>query len=216
MDTKKENNSTSILFDQGGFGAQAKHMVEDHGLSVIPVKGPAYKNGDDEKKPLLASWAPYQDRKPTREEIEGWGRQWPKANVGIVTGPVSGLLVLDADTKEAHEWLQEQLPENMLTPMVRTPRGGWHVYLAYPEDSGLTIGADVHPTIKGLDMRGKGGYVVAPPSRGYSWIIGPEEAAATPPSALDNSFQRFCIFFMWGDTHTPKCYSRLLYSGAQG
>jgi hypothetical protein len=59
------------------------------------------------------------------------------------------------------------------TPTVRTGGGGRQFFFRYPAGSGLTIGTGVRP---GIDFRGEGGYVVAPPSlhrsgRRYEWLL---------------------------------------------
>ena len=97
--------------------------------------------------------------------ISEWWTHWPDANIGIVTGPESGILVLDVDGKQGEESLVElkgracHLPD---TYTVRTGGGGQHLYFLWPE------GADVHNSASkiapGLDVRGRSGYVVAPPS----------------------------------------------------
>jgi hypothetical protein len=60
----------------------------DMGWSVIPLRG---------KRPVLGSWLEYQKRLATREEVREWFRLEPDANIGIVTGKVSGLVVVDFD-----------------------------------------------------------------------------------------------------------------------
>jgi hypothetical protein len=97
--------------------------------------------------------------------IRKWWRRWPDANIGIVTGPESGILVLDVDGKLGEQSLIDferrgvHLPD---THTVRTGGGGQHLYFVWPE------GADVRNSASriapGLDIRGQGGYVVAPPS----------------------------------------------------
>lgn len=67
------------------------------GLSVIPLQA-------REKKPLIA-WEKYQNEKGTEKEIKAWWSNWPEANIGIVTGAISGLAVIDLDTVEAKEKL---------------------------------------------------------------------------------------------------------------
>jgi hypothetical protein len=69
-----------------------------HGFSVIPIEPRG-------KKPLIA-WEPYQTHAPLADEIKTWWTKWPAANVGIVTGAVSGLVVLDIDTEAAKEKLK--------------------------------------------------------------------------------------------------------------
>lgn len=133
------------------------------GFSVIPIRG--------DKKPHIR-WEEFQKRRATEEEIRSWWGKWPTAMIGIVTGAVSGILVIDCDSEVGYRAIQELLPDSIVIPVARTPRGGWHLYFVfYP---GLTIGAGVMP---GVDFRGEGGYIVAPPSvngtgRAYAWEDG--------------------------------------------
>jgi hypothetical protein len=104
-----------------------------------------------------------------------WGR-WPDANVAIRTGAVSGLVVLDVDPDHGgDESLQRVLDRFGPLPdgrLVRTGSGGRHLYYAHPggrvrNDAGRRLGP-------GLDIRGDGGYVIAPPSRhvsGGSYVL---------------------------------------------
>ena len=130
------------------------------GYAVIPV-------GTD-KKPII-KWQKYQEQMPTEDEVKTWftGRD---VNIGIVTGKISNLTVLDIDTKEGLDAIEELWPDALITPMVSTPRGGQHRYFKY------------HPNIRncagfipGCDIRSEGGYIVSPPSIGenskpYAWI----------------------------------------------
>ena len=98
--------------------------------------------------------------------IEGWWRRWPSANVAIRTGAVSGLIVLDVDPGHGgDESLEALLRDHGPLPpgtVVHTGSGGRHFYFAHPggvirTDAGRRLGP-------GLDIRGDGGYVIAPPS----------------------------------------------------
>ena len=97
--------------------------------------------------------------------IGEWWRLWPDANIGILTGPVSGILVLDVDGKQGEESLilfkrrGSYLPD---TYTVRTGGGGQHFYFLWPE--GGNVRNSQSRIAPGLDIRGHGGYVVAPPS----------------------------------------------------
>jgi hypothetical protein len=70
-------------------------------------------------------WAEYQQRHMTLEEIEE--RPWP--GVGVVTGAISGIVVLDADSPEAVKELTRR--GHAATPMVKTARGV-HAYFKHP------------------------------------------------------------------------------------
>ena len=137
------------------------------GLSVIPVNG---------QKKALVTWTPYQTRKASTEEITTWWKEWPGARIGIVTGVVSGLLVVDVDSKEGEEKINELLPDTLLTPACQTPRGGKHLYFAC-SDPRVGNATGILP---GVDVRANGGYVVAPPSKGYCWLAGLALEEITP------------------------------------
>jgi hypothetical protein len=159
----------------------ALNYLNDYHFSVIPVG----KN----KKPLI-EWEQYQNRYPTEEEIKEWWTKWPEANIAIITGLISNLAVIDIDTDEGKEKIQEYLPDSLVTPTAQTPRGGQHVYFRCPNaklrnNTGL---------IKGCDLRANGGYVVAPPSvngsgKAYSWILD----LKTSISSLPNKYLQYII-----------------------
>lgn len=120
------------------------------GFSILPVE----PNG---KKPLI-QWEPLQTKLPTTEMLNLWWQQWPNANVGVITGELSYLSVVDIDGERGKASIREYGLTFPLTRTVKTPRG-WHLwYLFVPT---LHTGAGFVP---GLDIRGQGGYVVAPPS----------------------------------------------------
>ena len=120
------------------------------------------------------------------EQIERWWLAAPLANIGIATGARLGMWVLDVDGDvgaASLAALQEQhgpLPETMAA---RTGGGGTHYYWAIPAD--VTIRNSVRKLADGIDVRGDGGYVLAPPSvhlsgREYTWLnrLPPVEAPA--------------------------------------
>ncbi len=118
--------------------------------------------------------------------LRRWWRTAPWANVGVATGGGSGLLVVDVDPRSggALERLPGPVPT---TPTVRTGGGGWHLYLAWPE--GVTRLPQALPGCPGVDLKGPGGYVVAPPSRhlsgrAYEWLVPPDVPLAPPPAWL--------------------------------
>ncbi len=149
------------------------------GWCPIPVKTRS-------KEPNLAELAPYLTRRATKDELSSW--LW--SGVGIVTGALSGILVLDVDGPEGEEELKKY--GHPITPMVRTARGGLHLYFKHP-DAEVRTGIRVAP---GLDVKANGGYVVAPPSIGptgeaYKWIVGPDDAeSAEVPDWLMHIIER--------------------------
>jgi hypothetical protein len=118
--------------------------------------------------------------------IARWWTRWPSANVGIRTGAASGLLVLDVDGEPGIESLRTLRREHgpVRAAWVRTGSGGWHAYLRLPE--GVEVRNSVGRIGLGLDVRGDGGSIVAPPSRHtsggrYRWL----KPSAEPPPAPD-------------------------------
>lgn len=148
------------------------------GFSIIPVAGPHAKKEEDFKKPLI-KWTEFQKRKPTKEEVINWFTSYPKANIGIVAGQISNLVVVDLDDEEAQEWAKQQGLFDLGAPCVRTARG-LHLYFKYPNpEKGLV------QTVSGfqgkkIDIRANGGFVIAPPSVHqsgvqYTWLVEPNE-----------------------------------------
>lgn len=116
--------------------------------SIIPLNG---------KRPYR-EWAEFQTRLPTEQELRDWWHQWPKANIGVVCGRISGLVVLDIDGKEGEKSLAKKR-NAPITIAAKTGKGS-HFYYLHP-------GREVKNFARkepGLDFRGDGGYVVAPPS----------------------------------------------------
>jgi putative DNA primase/helicase len=96
-------------------------------------------------------------------QIEAWFQEWPDANVGIATGTVSRLVVIDVDGAEGAAALRALVEQHGALPrtaIVKTARG-LHIYFAMPSGCG-PIPCSAR---NGLDVRGDGGFVVAPPSR---------------------------------------------------
>lgn len=110
--------------------------------------------------------------------VESWWRKWPTANVGIATGRASGLVVLDVDNANGKQGDRSlvaltkrgYLPETLTS---RTGSGGAHLFFQVPD--GERVANSQSKLGPGLDIRGDGGYVVAPPSihangKRYRWV----------------------------------------------
>ena len=170
---------------EAGAGLRAAALAYlARGWSVIPVEPRG-------KRPLVP-WTEYQLRPATVEELEAWFKRWPKANIGIVTGAVSGVVVLDVDERHGGTVSLSQLNTEFgpgpMTVEAATGGGGRHAYFGHP---GGRVGNRVGLR-PGIDLRGDGGCVVAPPSvhpsgRPYAWLPGrsPNEIEIAPlPSWL--------------------------------
>jgi len=157
----------------------AKRYVQKFGFSVIPV-------GQD-KKPLIP-WKEYQTRYPKDEELEAWFSDG-KNNIAIVTGPISEIAVLDIDGEEGLEAIKKNKLYLPPAPCVKTGRG-YHYYFKYQD--GVRNFTKRYP---GIDLRGEGGYVLAPPSIHpsgtiYEWIIPLEETLPELPDWVLNEKEK--------------------------
>ena len=148
-------------------GLSAALAYCEHGWSVIPLEPRG-------KRPLI-KWERYQFERPTNADARQWWRKEPNANVGIVTGRINRLVVLDVDpAKGGDQALTDLEHEHGALPKtvsVRTGGGGQHFYFQHP---GVPIPNCAGKLGPGLDVRGEGGYVVAPPSihlsgKPYEW-----------------------------------------------
>ncbi|MBF0233482.1 MAG: bifunctional DNA primase/polymerase [Desulfamplus sp.] len=134
----------------------------EQGYSIIPVDRST-------KKPCIP-WKEYQNRIATEEEIEDWWEKYPDANVAIITGKKSGLAVVDADSKDGMAWMSQHCTKT--TVYAKTGKG-CHAYYLYPYHTDIKNAVRIAPDV---DVRGEGGYVVAPPSihangTKYEWVI---------------------------------------------
>lgn len=135
------------------------------GWSVIPI------SPTGSKVPLV-KWEKYMRELPSEDQLREWFAE-KDAWMGVVTGRISGICVIDIDTIAGEEAIEHILPGVMSTsPMVKTQSGGKHIYFAHP---GVRDVRNRTRNLKGCDFRGDGGYVVLPPSRGYEWLQSLEE-----------------------------------------
>ncbi len=152
--------------------AGAPHTAQLHAIALAEQGFRVFPVRPGDKLPLKKGWqsAATNDPIAAAREFDGLG-----ANIGIATG--AGLVVIDVDCKSDKPGLQSlhdlqtefgRLPQ---TRIARTPTGGLHLYFRYDPavfSAGLRVNAR-----PGIDSRGDGGYVVAPPSLTqngeYSW-----------------------------------------------
>ena len=158
----------------------------DRGWQVFPVK--------PDKDP----WTPngFKDASDDPEQLAFWWRQHPTAGVAIATGAVSGLDVIDEDTPKGGARGRAEL-EKRIGPLpptyeVLSGGGGKHFYFAHP---GVEVPCSVRELGTGLDVRGDGGYIIAPPTihgktrRPYK-LLHERELAPWPAALLNGSEDR--------------------------
>jgi len=139
--------------------------------------GKGAKCGSPGKHPRIVEWQRFATA--DKRWLKGWFKKsWPLANVGILTGETSGLYVVDVDLKSGGDVSLMELCERAgvewpETLTVLTGSGGFHYYFQHPQGLDLrNTSAKLGP---GIDTRGNGGFVVAPPSllasgNRYAWV----------------------------------------------
>jgi hypothetical protein len=152
------------------------------GWAVVPMRWPnegacSCLKGADCPRPAKHPLTEHGVKDATTDEatITAWWTRWPRANVGIACGAVSGFVVVDIDPRSrGDESLAslisscEALPE---TPLVATGGGGRHYYFAY--QPGLA-----HRLAEGIDLLSDGKIATAPCSwhvsgAVYRWEVPP-------------------------------------------
>lgn len=148
------------------------------GFSVIPIQLRA-------KRPLF-HWREFRERRASAEEIREWFEKWPDANLAIVTGALSGVVVLDVDARRGgpQNLLRLERSHARLPPTLEAVTGsnGRYLYLAHP---GRPL-AEKTAIESGVDLLGDGGYAVAPPSihpSGTPYLWRPAHSPAEIPIA---------------------------------
>jgi hypothetical protein len=132
------------------------------GFSVIPV---------GRNKMPLVEWKHYQTERATTEQIKEWWEKYPEANIGIVTGKAFGIVVVDVE-------FGGRIDDLPPTVIAKTGGGGFHYYYKHP-GAVVKNGVRVGNKDDKRDIRGDGGYVVAPPSvhasgNLYEWLVPPD------------------------------------------
>jgi hypothetical protein len=149
-----------------GMLASTALWYADQGIAVFPLQPRS-------KIPMRGSRG-CKDATTDIEQISSWWTQMPNANIGMVTG--FQFDVIDVDGPDGFESLSHLKPIANVLASVITPRGR-HIYVKARSDrkNGTKL-------MDGIDIRAKGGYVVAPPSinaegKIYTWLITPENLA---------------------------------------
>ncbi|WP_198516537.1 phage/plasmid primase, P4 family [Herbaspirillum huttiense] len=152
------------------------------GFSVFPLVSGG-------KKPAVATGFKAATTDPV--QIEDWFSKKAKSNIGIATGEVSGIWVLDIDVKNGAKGEESlaafEAEYGALPPTLtcKTPSGGKHIYFAHDGSMSVKSAAGILP---GIDVRGEGGYIVASPSQidgvPYQWVDSKARIAIAPEALI--------------------------------
>jgi len=144
------------------------------------------------------AWHGSKDATVNENIIKDWWAKYPNANIGIVTGKVSGIVALDVDPANGglESFLELIDKHDPLTTLTQQTGGdGFHYIFNYPE--GINLNNSASKLGKGLDIRANGGYIVAPPSNHisggeYKWL------------ELDNNSPNDLPTWLLEKIHKPK------------
>ena len=153
--------------------------LASRGLHVFPCK-------PRDKRPATINGL--KDATTELDTIRHWWRQEPQLNVAIATGRSSKIFVVDIDGPDAEgELCKLEAQHGEIWPTVEsiTARGR-HLFFRWPDRMVRNSAGRIAP---GIDVRGEGGYVLAPPSihpsgRAYAWSVDSANAFAAAPDWL--------------------------------
>lgn len=144
--------------------AESAVWYAQHNIAVFPLQPRS-------KIPMPGSRGS-KDATTNLDQIKAWWEQTPNANIAVATG--LHFDVIDVDGPAGFDSIQNLKPIADVLASVHTPRPGRHIYVKARADrkNGTKL-------MDGIDIRAKGGYVVAPPSINqqghiYTWLITPE------------------------------------------
>jgi len=182
-----DNNKYQAEFqEENAYLHRFSDIKENLGFSVFTI--------GNNKKPTIA-WKKYQTEFATAEELKSWNNS--KHSIGIATGKLSGVFVVDIDVGERLEKdgtktikvgdntfadLENKYGKVPKTVEARSINGGRHLYFKYPEHHNirnLSSKDGFGNSLPDIDIRGEGGYIVVPPSqingKSYEWVFSPYE-----------------------------------------
>jgi hypothetical protein len=189
--------TSPLSSSQGGTASAVSPTVADAarlvacGVNVLPIRSGT-------KRPALSSWKRLQDESlydADWDAVDRWLYRWWEGTghqLGVVTGAVSGIVVVDVDDQAARDYVEAACgwPE---TVTARTAKG-WHLWFRHP---GGELGNRVAVAGVGLDARADRGYCVVPPSvhpsgHVYTWEVSPFDflGGMWPPAEIPEALRR--------------------------
>lgn len=183
----------------------ALRYAEKYEYSIIPCSP---------KKKCYIKWQKYQKEKASTEQIKKWWAQWPTANPAIVTGCISGICVIDVDSENGMNNLNQYISESLQMPITKTPSGGKHLWF-HANGNCLRNHAGI---ITDVDFRGEGGYIMAPPSEAwsehgeeakfgkYEWIVSIKDCK--PPLLPSSYIEHITTSVLYNNIYNGKNHAK--------
>lgn len=183
----------------------------EHALKYISIGWRVFPINKD-KRPLTSNG--FKDATNDEKRVRAWWKKHPHAGIGVATGKVSGIVVLDADLQK--EEAQENLAHLIKTRgsfeqtvVAQSGGGGLHFYFKHPGSDIKVSNAQNFMGFHGIDVRGDGGYIIVPPTlhksgNKYSW--GDEQSPFEEPLPE-------CPEYLYSNDDTTAAFSRFNFSG---
>jgi hypothetical protein len=161
-------------------------MLRDAALDYAARGWPVFPVTSQTKRPMLKQWQRTATADPLK--VYAWWSHWPRANIGTPTGLRFDVIDLDGPAARAEFERLCEITGTVLggVPMVKTgrPEGGWQLYI---KPTGM---GNRKPSSRGVDFRGRGGFVIVPPSihasgRVYTWLTPWREPPELPAKLRD-------------------------------
>lgn len=126
-----------------------------------------------ESKAPYIHWKQYQGKLPSEGEVKGYMGAYPTCNLGIITGKLAGIIVVDVDGEEGITTFKRLGIDTNSVPLVKTGKG-YHLYYKFP-DNGRVSNFQQREGLTGIDLRAEGGCIIVPPSthengNKYKWL----------------------------------------------
>lgn len=134
------------------------------GIPTVPMDISYEKEGDlKAKKVALRKWGEFQTKLPSEVETTENFRN-PDAQISIVCGKISGIVIIDIDIGASQENID--FLNTFSTLRVKTPSGGFHLYFKYPENiEKIKSGDYMFGPGSHIDIKADGGLATIPPSK---------------------------------------------------
>jgi hypothetical protein len=164
------------------------------GLACGIARAPVFGNAKTGKAPDIGLWKKFQTDPPGYRDYQRWAHESPGANVGLITGNNSGVVVFDEDTADKLEPKLRMILDNTPTLRAQSGRngGGRHYYFVRPRHGKYKLLGEVKSkAVPGGEFKADGSWIILPPSvhytgRQYRW-----ENAEAPIAPLPEALYPF-------------------------
>lgn len=188
--------AAALELHDAGWWPIPNHWITSNGKCSCLTFEPKKKECTSPGKHPLIRWEEAQTRQLTRDEIEIYWETWPLANIGVITGPESGIVCLDVDVKDGvdgNQTIKDHADAGRILPETFTDArgdGSKHPFFRYPQNAPAELRNIQDGKLgPGLDLRAAGGQVIIAPSMHFSGerrrIVDPRPPVDLPQWVID-------------------------------